>query len=318
MRRIFAVGLVSMALVGGADVLGAARSGVWRLDPVDGGSDPDCSGTVRLRRHGGRDSMAVSLRRLDPRTTYEVRDGASGIVLGETRSDRRGRARLRVASTQKSTAFDLRGIRDIEVVDGATGDVVLSGSAPSPSDQPLVDGIGSAYYPVSDIGGASIDIYSVPDFAAESITISFAIGREDGTASWFYDYLADAQSEGGLPLGVARAAELAGRAFEIRDADGNAVLADKLPELEPFEAPSRDGTVKRDTLPGAVDPSNSVPGAADAPRFTLHIADEDGVLQYVADLRFLWGSEIPPRTDDGGSPADPAGGDGTDNSVPGR
>ncbi len=330
MRRVVALSVASLLVVAGGVASGGVQSSrgprVAPLAPVAESRDADASGTLRLRESGDRASLVVSLRRLEPRTTYTVREADDGALLGDVRTNRRGRARLRVAGTRRSARVDLRNVGAVEVVHGRTGEIVLTGDAaprsdPSDATREGTSGIGYGYYPVSDIGAAMVEMHSVPDFGYESISIEFGISPPDRRASWFYSYLGDASFGDGLPLGVARASELAGRAFEIRDDAGNAVIAADLPELDPLDIPSRNGVQQRSARNTTGDPAGTASGeeSTTGPRFTFHVAEGDGVMRYVADLTFLWGSELPddPRGGDGGNDGTGNDGGGTDDGTGG-
>src|SRR6187455_213930 len=86
---------LGLSLVAAPDAL--ARDGgnrVKRLEltrPSDG-PDADAEGVVRIERTKGADRTVIRLSHLDPRTVYEVRDAATDELLGQVRTNRRGRA----------------------------------------------------------------------------------------------------------------------------------------------------------------------------------------------------------------------------------
>jgi hypothetical protein len=58
---------------------------------------------------------------------------------------------------------------------------------------------------------------------------------KDVMPAGYFSWYADNSSEGGLPFGVGSVEDLSGRAFEVRDGDGNLLLEGTLPELETID-----------------------------------------------------------------------------------
>lgn len=83
----------------------------------------------------------------------------------------------------------------------------------------------------------------------------------------FFSYRTNAAD---LPLGVDKVSELSGHDFQILDVNGQVVISDTLPKL-----PKKEGTVTN--TGGAY--------TVGTPPFSLYVADDDGVFQFIAELK---------------------------------
>lgn len=124
----------------------------------------------------------------------------------------------------------------------------------------------------------SVSLYS--DEFGECLVVDLCVpgegegDRENAAGIWDKTYYSYDQSRtdgrGSLPFDVEELADLEGRAFEIRNGDGDAIVADDLPEMtnEFFDLGIENGEV--------ID-------AGPAP-YTLWLADEDGTLTELGEL----------------------------------
>ena len=327
-RRVGAAALLVGAafLLAPGSLLGEAAGGMGRrsADMVPGpeGEATDAEGRVDVKRNTRGESVRLRLRNLEPRADYEIRDGATGEVLGRVHANRRGRAKARIRSA--GSGAEAMGGRALEVRRVGGDGAVLTCEVPGDGNEPPKDawGSGEGTYLTGWVGtepDAAVQVslsmdsssYDGEDgaYAWESMSlfvygedvpgpvvlriadgegvletvatvekldfegtepdgtrpggdgdgINFAMdpagndrgdapggdGGPDGPPEWipqdFFSWSADGES---LPFGVETVAALAGRAFEVADADGTVLLSGFLPELEEirFDPPVGEGT----------------------------------------------------------------------------
>lgn len=110
----------------------------------------------------------------------------------------------------------------------------------------------------------------------ESFSVAFCIPGDDASGELLYEFYTSNEGDG-LPLDAASVTELEGLAFEIRNADGTAVITGDLPELEgafgfSWRMPEFEGT--------AADEAGEAP-------FTIWIEAESGTWTDVGELEEL-------------------------------
>ena len=218
----------------------------------------------------------------------------------------------------------------VQVCDKETGEVVLeckgengnghgngngngNGNGGGDCDIPVLEDfeLGYADYYADDGSFASVVMqrYDFEGAPYDQFYFSLMVPKEMedcfGWYEWtFYDVYADQDT--GLPLGVQSVRDLAGRAFEIRDAAGTAFIAGSLPALESLgDIPIWYYPAGGDDGSGGIDDREPPAGEA---AFTLWIAGDDGELVEAAEF----------RTYEVGLPDEPqpGEGDGT-NTLPG-
>jgi hypothetical protein len=240
-RRIAVCALaLGLSLAAAPDAL--AKGGNKRVQRLEltrpaGGPDADAEGVVRIERARAGDRTMLRLTHLDPRTVYEVRDAATDELLGQVRTNRRGRATFNLsrnlAKAAEAGGSDAAGgVEDVQIFDGETGDCVLEGGVVADPCEGLLAGYADYESDAGDYG--SVFMESAPGFDSEFFSFTFFSSRESFAAA-YYDFTRGTLFGGERPLGVESVTELAGRAFEVRDADGAVVLDDVLPELEEEE-----------------------------------------------------------------------------------
>lgn len=224
--------------------------------------DGDAVGSVEVRSRSG--SAVLKVRRLEPRSTYTVVDATTGAELGDFATNRRGRGRFAFgagtgARRGKGGNAAVEMPDGIEIVDPETGKVILETDLPGDTEEPAhAFAFGFAEFLDDDGDACTVSLSSYPEYGSESFHLSLFRGAtkpsddpppatnrelpfggdllEHGClCEPWYEFSGDTTWGKGLPLGVATAAELAGRDFEIRDGDGALVIAGTLPELETFE-----------------------------------------------------------------------------------
>ena len=231
---------LGLSLVAAPDAL--ARDGgnrVKRLEltrPSDG-PDADAEGVVRIERTKGADRTVIRLSHLDPKTVYEVRDAATDELLGQVRTNRRGRATFNLSRSMAKAAEagggDAQaGVEDVRIFDEDSGDCVLQGGVVADPCEGLLDGYADYENEAGDYG--SVFMESAPGFESEFFSFTFFSSRESFAAAYF-DFTRMTLLGDELPLGVESVTELAGRAFEVRSPEGDVLLDDVLPELEESE-----------------------------------------------------------------------------------
>jgi hypothetical protein len=213
---------------GGKGRDGKRNETIELVRPADA-PDPDARGTVEVGRNGG--DTTLTLTHLDRRTTYEIRDSATGALLGSVRTNRKGKATFNLtksaAKAAQSGGSDT--VDAVDVVDPQTGDPVLTGDVTPPEALPQF-----GYDSYTNDAGDAADAYlaSDPDFGDDTISVTYSPAKQDANGYSYYEFTRSTSEGDELPLGAASATEFAGRAFEIRGADGVAVIAGNLPALE--------------------------------------------------------------------------------------
>ena len=231
---------LGLSLVAAPDALAkGGRDRVQRLELTRpaGGPDADAEGVVRIERARAGDRTVLRLTHLDPRTVYEVRDAATDELLGQVRTNRRGKATFNLTRSMTKAAEAggsdaAGGVEDVQIFDGESGDCVLEGGVVSDPCEGLLYG----YADYSNDAGDSGSVYmeSAPGFESEFFSFTFFSSRESFAAA-YYDFTRMTLLGDELPLGVESVTELAGRAFEVRSPEGDVLLDDVLPELEDGE-----------------------------------------------------------------------------------
>lgn len=220
---------------------GRKRGETVRLATPSGGATTNAKGTITITPVKGGQDAVLRLRGLDRRTTYQVVNGVTGDVLGTVRSNAKGKATFdltpgvgkkatRAASTDGTGATDVPEV--VDVVDPDTGDTVLTGDT---------TGDLQGLYGYATLGNAteSVTITLGSDPFAEMEYFSFtymAPPTDDGWYAPVFELYADTAS-GELPLGASSVLDLAGKDFQVRDADGNVVFKGSLPDVEAYDIP---------------------------------------------------------------------------------
>jgi hypothetical protein len=235
--------LLCAALLGAAFVApqdayakGAKKDKPQIVELTSTGKDFDAEGKVKVHAGKKGDQTVIELSKLKPKTVYEVRDKTTGELLGTVKTNRKGKASFNLTKTLAKSASvggsDADDVDDVEIVDPATGDSVLEGDVDPPAPEPA-EGYADYYDDDGDAGSAYLS--SWPEYG-ESFSLSFMpAASEDDSKFSYYDFNRSTADGDELPLGVDTVAELGGRAFEIRDADGNVALAGELPEVETLD-----------------------------------------------------------------------------------
>ena len=202
-------------------------------------SDTDALGDLRLRNNRKGETGRLRLSNLEPRTWYEVVDAASGDVLGEVRTNRRGKAKMKLRHRALSgkTRFDVPD--SIEVRHRDTGETLLRVDTDGASDGMFDGAYGFAEYEGLDGHVAWVDMLSLPEAEVESFTLSLQPPYDpEATRDVWYELSAGTHA-GELPLDVATVTELAGRAFRIVSDAGTVLVRGRLPEMERFSSDPR-------------------------------------------------------------------------------
>ena len=240
---VCAVALAATVFVG-QDALAGRRAQRKRTRTVEmtrpaDSPDPDATGTVTITA-GAQGRTVLHLRHLDANATYEIRDSASGDLLGDATTNARGRANFNLtvslAKAESVDGSDGGDVQSVDVVDGSTGDEVLTGDV-DPPEQPPAFGYDSYENDAGDFADVTmstdgqgddtfyLDLYPVQDPAS---------GKYD-----YYDFWRDTAAGDSLPLDVSSVADLAGRQFQIvTAADGTVVIDGTLPDLETYDCPA--------------------------------------------------------------------------------
>ena len=316
-------GLAALALGAGADdawARGGGRAEARRLELTRpaGGVDDDASGEVRVRQLANGERAIVEVRNLDPRTRYEVRDPDTDRVLGILRTNRRGRGTLKIDDSRRGKRAQLDGVARVQVLDGETGEPVLEGDLPDNGDNGSADdGSGDEFligFDTYENDEGDLATATMGAFGADSFfDFTFLPAPDANDRGWMsiYSYTVDTAAGDELPVGADSAQDLVGRAFELRDADGNVVVAGDLPELESI-APWDPGEEPGIAYPeGNGVPAKRGPAAsAEAPEagegangsgYFLWIENDEGDLEECGELEGYDDPWIePPPSDDPG------------------
>jgi hypothetical protein len=205
------------------------------------GADADATGTVKVTHGKRRDTTVLTLNHLDPRSRYEVRESGTGELLGHVRTNRKGHGTFNLSKSlakAASSGGSEGDVDEVDVVDPDTGEVVLTGDVTPPDPVPAY---GFESYADDDGDSAYVEMSTYPDYG-DTFSLSFypaadASADPAGSRGFAYAFLRDTASGDDLPLGASSVTELAGRAFEIRGADGAVALAGDLPALQDAEDP---------------------------------------------------------------------------------
>lgn len=298
---------------------GQRRSKVERVQLIrpDHTTDTDAAGMVKVRDGRRVDVMIVNVRRLNPRTEYEVRDIETDDTLASVRTNRRGRARvrLRASTVRKAPLEELPNA--VGIFEKETDECVLE--TDEPIGDPPVEGF--ADYKGDEGHTGLVGLLSIPDLEMECFLLTMFPPVEEGDEgdegddranshdacpTEFFELMIEKGAGDELPLGVESARELAERAFEIRDGDGVVVLGGNLPAVDEIEwmkpfpgTPPMNDLPPMDDMPQIMLPpmrdgaGNGIGGIMfDFPEpekseFVLWIADEDGVLQEIDALNHI-------------------------------
>ena len=318
-----AVSLVALAGLAAAPSTAEAgkRKGKTQLTPPELSPDQDAVGVVRAKQKKRGGKIIVKLKRLDPKTLYEVRDEETDAVLGQVRTNRRGRATLRIDESELALAKTATDARDDVAVFDEDGECVLRvendeerEDGEDEGEENEEDGAGEPGYAFEDYGeedGAhgSVMMLSLPELEMECFSFTFFLPSDDTgemEVIEFNEYSVDTPMGDDLPLDVETVRDLEGRRFEIREIDGGEVLLDgELPDLRDLEIPFFGGMPG---MGGGAMPPMGIPGMGNGddgmmarpmplpmpfdiwddeeldPLYSLWIADGDGTMQKVADL----------------------------------
>ena len=208
------------------------------------GSDADATGILRVRSNRTGSTGVLKLRQLDPRTWYEVRDAETDEVLGRVRTNRRGKAKLKIRRKVDAGKLKWELPDGIEIF-AADGDLaLLAGDVFERVEDGIGDGapaFGFESYEGADGITAIANLVSFPGGDFESFHVSVIPARSDDAAPDFaFEFSASTYSGDELPLDVETVTELGGRDFEVLDGDGNVLVSGTLPNVEAleFEMPS--------------------------------------------------------------------------------
>ncbi len=195
--------------------------------------DVDANGVVRVTvQNNGKRKLVIKLRDLDPKTRYEVRDALTDAVLGTVRTNKKGKAKLRIKDGgRRSDAPKLAEADDLEVTYEDDGECVLEADLSRVEAGEEEPAAGFAI-----LGGEetnlSFSLFTDPEYEFEEFYASLCIDGADA----FYDFSAFVEEgEGDLPLGVDSVEDLAERAFRVTDVDGDVVFEGDLPALETLD-----------------------------------------------------------------------------------
>jgi hypothetical protein len=214
------------------------------------GDDADAAGVLRVKSNKNGDTGVLKVKRLEPRTWYEVRDADTDEVLGRLRTNRRGKGKLKIRQRVAAGKLKWTLPAGIEIfrTDGELP--LLEGDVDQRGEGEGLPAFGFAYYDGADGITAAVDMTSLPEGSFESFHLSVNPPRtEREPADHVFEYSADSFRDDELPLGVESVTELAGRAFEVVDGDNNVLVDGVLPELESpelrmppeFDMPGMDG-----------------------------------------------------------------------------
>lgn len=259
---------LAVALVGVALFLAPAEAKTEKADLNlgAGGVGTGAQGRIQIKQQRRGERLKIRLENLEPRTDYEIRDGATDEVLGTVRTDRRGRARK---SLRAGADGGLSGAM-LEICEPGSDDPILEGKVPGDDrGMPWFDGsyrIGTVSTDPEAAVQVSITLTSTTGYGMDSGTGvgggggTFGMMRDDGgndAPARTYDSISLFAGPGGVWI------------MEGRDEGG-------LPELPSIPGPvtfwiesGEDGLVKVATIEKAdwgqpiplMGPANGVPGA---------------------------------------------------------
>lgn len=207
-----------------------------RMARPAGGGDADAGGSITITRGGA--GGVLHAKGLDARATYEIVDGSSGDVLGTMTTNRRGKGTFtfgRTAKRGKGRADSADGTEaelpdEVDVVDPETGDPVLEGD--TTGDLQYLLG-----YATLGNGTESVTITMGSDPSADSQYFTFSYIAPPADDEWYggvHDLWLDTAAGDELPLGAESVLDLAGKDFQVRDANGDIAFRGSLPDVEAY------------------------------------------------------------------------------------
>lgn len=221
--------------------------------------DLDASGRVAIKNSKKGDRFTLKLDRLDPRAEYEVRDSATDELLATVRTNRKGKATVKLASGGGAgKSGDASGVDAVDVCEADSGRCVLTGALGNDGDGPddLGDfAFGFGFYGSPDAHSGSVSMLSLPSDGLESFELSMSppFGEDDTTWSVLTYHASTLEGDVALPLGVASVSELSGRAFQVVLGD-RVVLEGDLPEMEDLGDPMPFDRMPYEQAPGMPEP----------------------------------------------------------------
>src|SRR5688572_31906037 len=260
------VGLAA-ALVGAAlflapgSVVAPAEAGTEKADLNlgAGGTGSEAQGRIQFKQQRRGERLKIRLENLQPRTDYEIRDGATDDVLGTVRTDRRGRAKK---SLRASSGRSLSGAM-LEICEPGSDDPVLEGRVPGDDQGKPWDGGSYRTGTVSTDPEAAVQV---------SITLASMAGyrMDPGTG----DGHGSGKDDGGFGM--------------MRDDGGNDVPEGTYDSISLFAGPG--GVwIMENGEDGGVPELPSIPGPV-----TFWIANgEDGLVKVATIEKADWGQPIP-------------------------
>lgn len=220
---------------------GNARGNHAELSRPAHAADQNAAGSVEVNRNGS----TVTVRNLDPRTTYDVVDGQTGDRVGSLRTNKKGKGSFKFGGGKKTRAAENSGADagelpdDLEIIDPSTGECVLEGDLTVVNLEDWEYLYGWLYEGDAETGTVICNMSSSTDPSMEGRVedFSFTYCPPYGDGAEFEGDVPHTFSAGtyygvDLPFGVESVGELSGRAFEVRDLDGNVLRSGVLPELE--------------------------------------------------------------------------------------
>lgn len=204
--------------------------------PADGVSVAGGKGSITITHGRNGDSAVLTVKGLDRRSTYNVVDGTTGDLLGTLKTNKKGRGTFNLTAFGKRAAASGENAGDgtipevVDVVDPDSGDPVLTGDT---------TGELQALYGYASLGNAteSATISMGSDPIADSQYFTFSYFAEPTADAYFagvYELYVDTANGDELPLGRASVLDLAGKDFQVRNADGNVVFKGSLPDVEAY------------------------------------------------------------------------------------
>ena len=252
-RPAAVVALCAAALVLGTPATAEAkgRTETVRLVPPEHSPDADATGKIKIVQRRKGDKMVIRVKKLAPRTTFDVLDADTDELLGTIRTNKRGRGRLVLSEgttgrrSKASEVDELPG--DVEIVEQGDevcvlemeGDPPLFGEERYENDAGYQAWITLISFPAPDLSNLpeppdrpDMPFMPMPamDFEMEDLEcfiLSLVPPPEEGEEhpSVTYELMLDSLSGDEMPLGVPHAADLAERPFEIRAGDGSVWIA---------------------------------------------------------------------------------------------
>ncbi len=274
------------------------------------GSDADATGVLRVRSNRTGSTGVLKLRQLDPRTWYEVRDAKTDEVLGRVRTNRRGKAKLKIRRKVDAGKLKWELPDGIEIFAEDSDLALLAGEVFENVDGAIGESapaFGFESYAGTDGITALANLVSFPGGDFESFHVSvLPAATDDARPEFSFEFSASTYSGDELPLDVETVTELGGRDFEVLDGDGNVLVSGTLPTVEAleFEMPSLGDLPMfgdmpmRDELPNFGDlfrgtsPANRGNGNDDNAKAGEHRSGFDFDFDFGDDLDFEFGEDF--------------------------